>query len=121
MVKINRPVASPVVEQDITLTLGAPIGAGDLSWIVPLVLGGMTPLPADGEKKTSGPIHAAGVKISCMIQDGGVDGSILNINVFSCESAGVAIAADTKAPQTLLGSFTVPLDLVLSNVNIPRP
>jgi hypothetical protein len=119
MVKINRPVASPVVEQDISLSLASPIPAGDLSWIVPLVLGGVSPVPVEGEKKTAPPIHPAGVKISCMIQDGGTAGSILNINVFSCESAGFAIAADS--PANLIGSFQVPLDLVLQNANVPRP
>jgi hypothetical protein len=125
MVKITRPVASPVVEQDISLTVAAPIAAGDLSWIVPLVLGGVTATPpaTEGEKKpaASGPIHAAGVKISCMVQDGGVDGSVLNINVFSCESTGLAITADSTHPSNLLGSFQVSLDLVLQNANVPRP
>jgi hypothetical protein len=118
MVKITRPVASPVVEQDINLSLGQPLPAGDLSWLIPLVLAGVNPAPVEGEKK-AGPIHPAGVKISCMIQDGGAAGSILNINVFSCESAGVPVTADT--PTNLLGSFQVPLDLVLQNANVPRP
>jgi hypothetical protein len=118
MVKINRPVASPVVEQDISLSLAAPIPAGDLSWLIPLVLSGVTPAPGEGEKK-AGPIHPAGVKISCMIQDGGVDGSVLNINVFSCESAGLPVTTDS--PTNLLGSFQVSLDLALQNANVPRP
>jgi hypothetical protein len=118
MVKITRPVASPVVEQDISLSLAPPIAAGDLSWLIPIVLAGVNPAPSEGEKK-AGPIHPAGVKVSCMIQDGGTAGSILNIDVFSCESAGVPVTADT--PTNLLGSFQVPLDLVLQNANVPRP
>jgi hypothetical protein len=56
-----------------------------------------------------------------MVQDGGVDGSVLNINVFSCESTGLAITADSTHPSNLLGSFQVSLDLVLQNANVPRP
>lgn len=120
MVKINRPVDKPIAEQDITLSLGSAIQSGDLAWLLPLVVGGVTPAPGEDKTAKPAPIHAAGVKIMAAIQDGGSAGSILTLTVFSVESAGAAIAADTETTQRL-GQFSVPLDLVLSNANVPRP
>jgi hypothetical protein len=123
MVKIEIPVTNPFVEQDIKLDLAAPVSAGDLSWIVPILLSGVKSVPpvVEGETKppTAGPIHPGGVKVALMIQKDPKKGSILNIDVFSCESAGIPVTADT--PTNLLGSFQVPLDLVLQNANVPRP
>ena len=126
MVKINRPVASPVVEQDISLMLGSAIPSGDLSWIIPIVVGGVQPgaiAPAEGEKKALPPsaIHAAGVKVMLVLLEDGPQGTVMTVNVYSAESAGAVITADSSQPQNLLGSFQVPLDAVLSNVNVPRP
>lgn len=118
MIKINRPVASPVVEQDVTLTAGTPISSGDLSWILPLVLGGVTPTPVDGEKGKPAPIVAAGVKVQAAIFDGGPQGSILSISVLGVENAGLPL---DDAPTKLLGTIDVPLDVVLTNANVPRP
>jgi hypothetical protein len=123
MVRIEIPVTNPFVEQDIKLDLAPPIPAGDLSWLIPILLSGVKPVPpvVEGETKppASVPIHPAGVKITLMIQKDPQKGSILNLNVFSCESAGVPVTAET--PTNLLGSFQVSLDLVLQNANVPRP
>jgi hypothetical protein len=123
MVKIEIPVSNPFVEQEIKLDLVTPIPVGDLSWIVPILLSGVKSVPpvVEGETKppTAGPIHPGGLKVTLMIQKDSEKGSILNVNVFSCESAGIPVTPDT--PTNLLGSFQVPLDLVLQNANVPRP
>ncbi len=120
-IKISRPVASPVVEQEVTLTAGAPIVLNDLAWVVPLILGGVAPAPVEGEKGKPSPIHAAGVQIQAGIFDGGASGSVLQITVSSLDSVGAAITSEALPPSTILGSFQVNLDQVLSNVNVPRP
>lgn len=122
MIKISRPVAAPVVEQDVSLSLGPVVPVSDLSWIVPLVLSGLVPAPTEGEKTKPSPIHPAGVKITAAVLNGGVDGSVLSVSVFAVQSAGTTIAPDAALPpDELLGTFQVPFDLVLSNANVPRP
>ena len=121
MIKISRPVESPVVEQDITLSLGSPVSVADLSWIVPLVLGGVTPAPVEGEKGKPSPIHPAGVRIKCAVLNDGLNGSVLSVSVFSVDSAGATITADAALPNTQLGTFQINLDSVLSNANVPLP
>ena len=118
MIKISRPVASPVVEQEVTLAPGAIVPSGDLAWVIPFVLGGVTPTPAEGEKSKPAPIVAAGVRVQATILDGGNLGSILSLSVRSVENAGLAL---DEAPTRLLGVIEVPLDAVLSNANVPRP
>jgi hypothetical protein len=121
-IKISRPVAAPIAEQEVTLTAGTVIQAGALSWILPLVLGGVNPAPVEGEKGKPSPIHPAGVKVKASVLDGGAEGSILSISVYAVESTGTTITADaTLPPDRLLGTFQVNLDLVLSNANVPRP
>jgi hypothetical protein len=120
-IKISRPVEAPVVEQEVTLNTGTPIVLSDLAWAIPLVLGGVAPAPVEGDKGKPTPIHAAGVQIQVGIFDGGSVGSVLQITVSSLDSAGVTITPDAVPPSTMLGSFQVNLDQVLSNVNVPRP
>jgi hypothetical protein len=120
-IKISRPVEAPVVEQEVTLNTGTPIVLSDLAWAIPLVLGGVAPAPVEGDKGKPTPIHAAGVQIQAGIFDGGSVGSVLQITVSSLDSAGVTINPDALPPSTILGSFQVNLDQVLSNVNVPRP
>ena len=120
-IKISRPVENPVVEQEVTLTAAPPISLSDLGWAIPLVLGGVAPAPVEGEKGKPSPIHAAGVQIQAGIFDGGASGSVLQITVSSLDSLGVTITPDAIPPSTILGSFQVNIDQVLSNVNVPRP
>lgn len=119
--EIMRPVASPVVKQEITLLVGSPLPSGDHAWTVPLVLGGVTPMPTEGEKSKPGPVHAAGVKIQCAVLDDGANGSVLSVSVSHVECDGLPITPDSVHPQSLLGSIQVNLDAVLSNANVPRP
>jgi hypothetical protein len=120
-IKISRPVEAPVVEQEITLSLGSPVSVADLSWIVPLVLGGVNRIGVDGDKSKPPIIHPAGVKIQAVVLDGGAAGSVLSISVFKVESDGLTINADSSLPTSQLGTFEVNLDSALSNANVPRP